>query len=122
MTISKLCRVGALQTFKASGSFRTFVTAVLQIYDNTTYVNFDQLLKKQNSLDDDSDDPEMSHYHSIILDALDKMDLMEVDDDPDADQTDPNDDELDEIKTLDATTGPVELPKILTPPPTISKK
>jgi hypothetical protein len=80
------------------------------------------LLKKRNSLDDDSNDPEVTHYHSIILDALDEMDLMEVDDDPDADQTDPNDDELDEFKTLDATTWPGELPKIPTPPPTISKK
>src|SRR6267154_729701 len=75
------------------------------------------LLKKWNSLDDDGDDPEVTH-HSIILDALDEMDLMEVDDDPNANQTDPDDDELDEFKTLDATTGPGEPPKIPTPPPT----
>jgi hypothetical protein len=80
------------------------------------------LLKKQNTLDDDSDDPEVTHHHSIILDALDEMDLMEVDNDPDADQTDPDDNELDEFETLDATTGPGEPPKIPTPPPTISKK
>ena len=80
------------------------------------------LLEKRNSLDDDSDYPEGTHYNTSILDALDEMDLIEVDDDPDADQTDSDDDELNEFKTLDATTRPGEPLKIPTPPLTISKK
>ncbi|OJA10226.1 hypothetical protein AZE42_11609 [Rhizopogon vesiculosus] len=41
------------------------------------------LLKKRSSLDDGSNDPEVTHHHSIILDVLDEMDLMEVDDELD---------------------------------------